>query len=145
MHAFTYLQHIFAKKKFSFFLNRQKSQLSFQIFSDQLSREIKNAQYRNSDYAIEFENEGSYMYKSTSKITDINRKLCRILLKKKQTISQNTLFCDDLFDKTCRKIQDRNKTMIIRNIDLLIVFFVQTLTIYDVIHLNHLYETTNED
>ena len=84
------------------------------------------------------------MYKSTSGITDISRKLCRTLLKNEQTIPQDTLFRDDLFDETCRKIQNRNETMVIRDIDLLIVFSAQTLTIYDVIHLNHLYETTNE-
>ena len=144
MHAFTHLHHFFARKKSSFSLSRKKSQSSFQTSSDQLSREIKNAQYKNSDYAIEFENEGSYMYKSTSGITDINRKLCRTLFKKKQTIPQNTLFRDDLFDEICRKIQNRNETMIIRNIDLLIVPSAQTLAIYDVTHLNHIYETTNE-
>lgn len=145
MHAFTHLHHFFARKKFSSFLNRKKSQSSFQTFSDQLSQKIKNAQYKNSDYAIELENKNNYMYKFTSNITDINRKFCQILLKKEQTISQNTLFRDNLFDKICRKIQNRNEIMIIRNIDLLIVFFVQTLTIYDVIHFNHFYKTINEN
>lgn len=50
----------------------------------------------------------------------------------------------NLFDETCRKIQDRNEIMLIRDIDLLIVSSVQTLMIYDGTHLNHLYETTNE-
>ena len=84
------------------------------------------------------------MYKSTSEITDISRELCRTLSKKEQTIPQDTLFRDDLFDETCRKIQDRNEIMIIRDIGLLIVSSAQTLTIYDATHLNHLYETTNE-
>lgn len=145
MHAFSHLHHLFARKKSLSSLNRKKSQSSFQTFSDQLSRKVKSAQYKSSDYAAEFENEDSYMYKSTSDITDISRKLYRTLLEKKQSIPQDTLFRDDLFDEICRKIQDRNETMIIRDIGLLIVLFVQTLAIYDVIHLNHFYETINED
>ena len=144
MHAFTHLQHLFARKKSSSSLGRKKSQSSFQTPSDQLPREIKSAQYRNPDYAIELENEGSYMYKSTSGITDISRELCRTLLEKEQTIPQDTLFRDDLFDETCRKIQDRNETMVIRDIGLLIIPSAQTLATYGATHLNHLYETTNE-
>lgn len=113
-------------------------------FSDQLPREVKSAQYKNQDYAAELENEGSYMYKFTPGITDINQELYRTLLKKEQTIPQNTLFHDDLFDETHRKIQDRNETMIIRNIDLLIIPSAQTLAAYGATHLNHFYETTNE-
>ena len=144
MHAFSHLHHLFAKKKSSSSLNRKKSQSSFQTFSDQLPREVKSAQYKNPDYAVELENEGSYMYKSTSGVTDISREFCRTLLKKEQTISQNTLFRDDLFDETCRKIQDRNEAMIIRDISLLIVPSAQTLATYDATHLNHLFETINE-
>ena len=84
------------------------------------------------------------MYKSTSGITDISRELYRTLLEKEQTIPQDTLFRDDLFDETCRKIQDRNETMVIRDIGLLIVPSAQKLATYGATHLNHLYETTNE-
>lgn len=94
-----------------FFLNPMKSQSSFQTPNDQLSRQIKSAQYKNPEYAIERENEGSFMYKSTLRITEMSRELCRTLLEKEQTVSQNTLFRDDLFDETCRKIQDRNETI----------------------------------
>ena len=104
MHAFTYLHHLFARKKSSASLRRKQSQLSLQTPSDQLPREIKSAQYRNPDYTAELEDEGSYMYKSTLGITDISRELCRALLEKEQTIPQDILFRDDLFDETCRKI-----------------------------------------
>ncbi|KAL9123766.1 MAG: hypothetical protein Q9217_006837, partial [Psora testacea] len=56
----------------------------------------------------------------------------------------DSLFRDDLFKKTCRKIQDRNETMVIRDIGLLIVPSAQTLATYGATHLNHLYETTNQ-
>ena len=136
MHVFIHLHHFFARKKFSFFLNRKKSQSNFQTFNDQLSRKIKNAQYKNPNYAIELENENNYMRKFDD--DDISKNItdfCCILLKMKQTVFQNSLFRDDLFKKICRKIQNKNEIMIIRNIDLLIVFFVHILTIYDVIHL----------
>ena len=144
MHAFNHLHHLFARKKSSSSLNRKKSQSSLQTSSDQLPREVKSAQYRNPDYAAELENEGSYMYKSTLGITDISRELCRTLLEKEQRIPQDTLFRDDLFDETCRKIQDRNETMVIRDIGLLIVPSAQTSATYGATHLNHLYETTIE-
>ncbi|KAL2045855.1 hypothetical protein ABVK25_012005 [Lepraria finkii] len=144
VHAFTHLHHLFARKKSSSSLGRKKSQSSLQTPSDQLPREVKSAQYRNPDYAAELEDEGSYMYKSTLGITDISRELCRTLLEKEQTIPQDTLFRDDLFDETCRKIRDRNETMVIRDIGLLIVPSAQTLATYGATHLNHLYETTNQ-
>ena len=144
MHAFAHLHHLFARKKSSASLRRKQSQSSLQTPSDQLPREVKSAQYRNPDYAAELEDEGSYMYKSTLGITDISRELCRTLLEKEQAIPQNSLFRDDLFDETCRKTQDRNETMVIRDIGLLIVPSAQTLATYGATHLNHLYETTNE-
>ncbi|KAI9759188.1 MAG: hypothetical protein M1835_000442 [Candelina submexicana] len=144
MNAFTDLHHLFVRKKSSSSLGRKKSQSSLQTPSDQLPREVKSAQYRNPDYAAELEDEGSYMYKSKLGITDISRELCRTFLEKEQTIPHDTLFRDDLFDETCRKIQDRNETMVIRDIGLLIVPSAQTLATYGATHLNHLYETTNE-
>ena len=84
------------------------------------------------------------MYKSILGITDISRELCRTLLEKEQKIPQDISFRDNLFDETCRKIQDRNETMVIRDIGLLIVPSAQILATYGATHLNHLYETTNE-
>lgn len=144
MHAFARPHHLFARKKSSASLRRKQSQSSLQTPSDQLPRKVKSAQYKNPDYAAKLEDEGSYMYKSTLGITDISRELCRTLIEKEQTIPQDTLFRDDLFDDTCRKIQDRNETMVIRDIGLLIVPSAQTLATYGATHLNHLYETTNE-
>ena len=145
MHAFTHLQHLFARKKSSSSLGRKKSQSSLQTPSDQLPREVKSAQYRNPEYAIELENEGSYMREFDDDDVSKNvRDLCRTLLESQQTVPQDSLFRDDLFKKTCRKIQDRNETMVIRDISLLIVPSAQTLATYGATHLNYLYETTNE-
>ncbi len=47
--------------------------------------------------------------------------LYQTLLEMEQTVPQDSLFRDDLFKKTCRKIQDRNEAMIIQDITRLIV------------------------
>ena len=85
------------------------------------------------------------MRKSPLDITDTSKSFCRIILEKKQTFSQNTLFCDNLFDETCESIKGRNETIIIRNIFSLICLFAQVLKIYNAKHLNRLYESVNED
>ncbi|KAL9098127.1 MAG: hypothetical protein Q9163_006154 [Psora crenata] len=144
MHAFTHLHHLFARKKSSSSLGRKKSQSSLQTPSDQLSREVKSAQYRNPDYAIELEDEGSFMRKSDLDVTDNSKNLCQRLLQSEQSIPLDSLFRNDLFEKTCQNLQDRNETMVIRDIGLLMVPSAQTLATYGAKHLDHLYETTNE-
>lgn len=48
--------------------------------------------------------------------------------------SPDSLFRDDLFDKTCENIRNRNKVVIIRA---LIVPSAQTLAIYGATHLDY--------
>jgi hypothetical protein len=57
---------------------------------------------------------------------------------------QDSLFRNDLFATTCRKIRNRNEAMVIRDISLLIVPSAQTLAIYGATHLNYLIESVNE-
>ncbi len=145
MHDFHHLQHLFARKKFSSFLRRKNSEFSLQTLSDQLSRKVKSAQYRTVEYEIGLKKKGSYMREfNDDDIPENIKTLCKTLLKTAQTLSQNSLFRDDLFKKTCEKIRNRNEAMIIRDIGSLIVPFAQTLAIYDVTHLTHLYECVNE-
>jgi hypothetical protein len=145
MHGFHPFQYLFARKKSSASLRRKNSQSTLQTPSDQLPREVKSAQYRNPDYTLELENEGSYMREFDDDDIPKNvRDLCRTLLDTEQTVPQDSLFRDDRFKKTCRNIQDRNESMVIRDIGLLIVPSAQTLATSGATHLNHLYETTNE-
>ncbi len=78
-------------------------------------------------------------------ITDASKRLFQCLLNSQQNILKNSLFWDDLFEKTCWKIQDRNKTWVICSIILNIVFSVKNLNTYDATHLEHLIEAVNED
>ncbi len=85
------------------------------------------------------------MRKSKLNIMNASRILYQILLNLKQTVSQNSLFHDDLFDKTCKSMLDRNEVMIVWNISSLICLSAQVLRIYDVKHLKNLIENVNED
>lgn len=67
------------------------------------------------------------------------------LLYLEQTVSQDSLFRDNLFDKNIEKIRNRNEVIIIQDVGSLIVPSVQTLATYGVTHLDHLYECVNED
>ena len=55
------------------------------------------------------------MDKSDEGITDASKNLCRILLEKEQTVPQDSLFRDNIFDKACRKIQDRNEARVVQD------------------------------
>jgi len=144
MHGFPHLPHLFARKRSSSSLSRKKSQSTLETPSDQLPREVKSAQYKNPEYEICLELKGSYMRKSTLGITDTSRGLCRTLLENEQTVPQDTLFRDDLFDETCESVQGRNEAMIVRDISPLICPSAQILRIYGAKHLNHLCESVNE-
>lgn len=147
MHGFHHLHHLFARKKFSPSLRRKNSESSLQTFSDQLPREIKSAQYRTVEYEIGLKKKGSYMreFDDDDDIPENMKTLCKNLLETNQTLFKDSLFRDDLFKKTCEKIRNRNESMVIRDIDSLIVSFAQTLATYGAKHLNHLYECVNED
>ena len=144
MHAFSHLRHFLTKKKSSASLRRKQSQSTIQTPSDQSSREGKSSQYNNPDYEVRLQEKGCYMRKSALGITNMSRDLCRNLLENKQTIPQDTLFRDDLFDETCESIQGRNEAMIVRDITPLICPSAQVLRIYGAKYLYHLYETVNE-
>ena len=145
MHAFAHLHDFLARKKKSCSSSRRKKpQSASETPSDQLSRENKSSQYNNIEYEIHLEQKGSYMRKSALGITDASRDLCRTLLEKEQTVPQNTLFRDDLFDETCAGVQGRNEAMIVRDISPLICPSAQVLRIYGAKHLSHLFESVNE-
>lgn len=112
--------------------------------SDEKPREAKGAPYARSSYATVLATKGSFMDKSERGITDTSNGLCSSLLEKEQTVPMESLFRDDLFETTCRKMSDRNEAMIIRDIALLIVPSAQTLATYGATHLEQLTESVNE-
>lgn len=125
-------------------LRRKQSDSSLNESSDQTNREKKSAPYRTARYTTLLEGKGSYMYKSDLGITKTNKDLYRRLLKLKQSVPKDSLFRDDLFEKACRKIEDRNEARIIQNIARLIVSSAETLATHGATHFKHLIESVNE-
>ncbi|KAI1111650.1 hypothetical protein F5Y14DRAFT_306000 [Nemania sp. NC0429] len=111
---------------------------------NQKSRESKSAPYRDSHYTILLGIKGSYMHKSKLGITDTSLASCKTLLSSDQTIPIDSLFRDDVFEATCRSVQDRNESRIIRSISPYIVPSAEDLAIMGATKLECLIESTNE-
>ena len=141
MHGFHHLQHLFARKRSSASLRRKNSESSLRTPSDQLPREVKSAPYRTLEYEAGLEKKGSYMCKFKD---GCKHEHLEGLLYSEQTVPRDSLFRDDLFDKTCENIRNRNEAMVIRDIGSLIVPSAQTLATYGATHLNPLFECVNE-
>lgn len=143
------MEHVLARKESSSSLRGKQSEYgavaqSSTIPSDQKPREEKNALYKDARYKTVLATKGSYMDKSVFDITGASKDMCRSLLEIEQTVPQDSLFRDDLFEDTCRMIQDRNETRVIRDISLLIVPSAETLAIRGGKHLKILIESVDE-
>ena len=123
MQAWTHQRRFFARP----WLGRKQSQSTLQTPSDQSSQSRKSCQCNNPDYEVRLRERGGYMRKSPLDITDTSQDLCRTLLEKEQTVPQNTLFRDDLFDETCDSARGRNEAMNVRDITPLICPSAQVL------------------
>ena len=135
---------VLIRKRSSASLRRQNSELGIQSSTD-LPREEKSAKYRKPEYEEELKDKGkSHMCESDLDITDESNKLCRSLLNSTQSITQNSIFRDDLFRKACEKIQNRNEARVIQDITRLIVPSAETLATCGATGLKHLIESVNE-
>lgn len=103
------MNHLPAKKKSSSSLRVKQSEVSSIILSsttpsNQKPREAKSIPYARPSYETVLATKSSFMGKSNLGITDISKKLCQNLLEATQLVPQDTLFRDDLFDKTCESV-----------------------------------------
>ncbi|KAL5351929.1 hypothetical protein ACLOAV_003791 [Pseudogymnoascus australis] len=137
------MNHLLARRKSSSSLRGKQSEAS-STPSDQKPREAKSTPYTRPSYESVLATKGSLMDEFDGDITEGSKDFCQSLLRSKQTYPQNSLFRDDLFNTTCRKIRNRNEAMIIRDISLLIVPSPQTLATYGATHLDPLTESVNE-
>ena len=115
------MNHLLARKKSSSSFRGKQSEAgsaapSSTTPSDQKLREAKSALYQSPQYRILLETKGSFMRKSDLGITDTSKTVCRSLLEAEQIVPEDSLFQDDLFDKTCEMIQDRNEAKVIQDI-----------------------------
>ncbi|KAF2258002.1 hypothetical protein CC78DRAFT_505403 [Lojkania enalia] len=142
------MAHLLPRKRSTPSLRRKRSEGSLGASSttpsDQKPREEKSAPYRDTRYETLLATKGSFMDTSEQGIVDASKAQCRELLEKRQAVPQESLFRDDLFESTCRKIRSRNETRVIRDISLLIVPSAETLATYGAKELEILIESTNE-
>lgn len=84
------------------------------------------------------------MDKDDRGINGNNKLLVHKPLHTEQLVPLNSLFRDDIFEVTCRKLRDRNETRVIRDSMLLIVPSAEILTPYGASELACLTERVNE-
>ncbi|THV47722.1 hypothetical protein BGAL_0293g00140 [Botrytis galanthina] len=138
------MNRLLAKNKSSSSLREKTSEASSSTPSDQKPRDVKSAPYTRPIYVTMLAAKGSFMGKFELGTTDESKGLCGTLLTAEQSIPQDTLFRDDLFEATCESVKSRNEAMIIRDISPLICPSIQNLRIYGAKHLKHLNESVNE-
>ena len=143
------VSRVLAWKKSTVSLRRKRSESelpteSSNTPSDQKSREAKSAPYRDARYEVLLSTMNSFMDKSESGIVERSKLLIRELLDQEQQVPRESLFRDDIFETTCRKIRNKNETRVIRDISLLIVLSAEILATYGASELACLSESVNE-
>ncbi|KZL67604.1 hypothetical protein CI238_13065 [Colletotrichum incanum] len=84
------------------------------------------------------------MDKSSQGIAEASKSIIKTLLGTDQANPHDSLFRDDIFETTCRKVADKNEIRVIRDITPLIVLFAQLLATYGAAELDCLIESMNE-
>lgn len=143
------MNHLLARKKSSSSFREKQSDTgsaapSSATPSDQKPREVKSTPYTRPSYETILATKGSFMSKFELGITDESKTLCRTFLVAEHSVPQDTLFRDDLFEKTCESVRTRNEAMVVRDISPLICPSAQVLWIYGAKHLKPLNESVNE-
>jgi hypothetical protein len=109
-------------------LRRKRSEAS--IVSSMTPSDLraeKSDPYRSSIYETILEREaGSYMEMSELGVTAASEKLCQSLLDSKQAIPEDTIFRDDVFRATCKRLRCKNEARIFKDCTPLIVPWVET-------------------
>jgi hypothetical protein len=114
------------------------------IPSDERPRAEKSAAYRDPRYKTLLGTKGCFMDKSDVGISEESKKQCYIMLSAEQVTPTDSLFRDDLFEATCRSVEDRNESRILRDITPLVVPAAEILAIYGATELKCLVESMNE-
>ena len=142
------MHHLLARQKSSASLRRKRSETSLTRSatpSDQRPREEKSAPYRNASYPTLLETLGdSYMDESPLGITDTSKALHEDILKRECTTPKETLFGDDVFDKACRNVRDKNEARIILDFARLLAPSPESLAAFGATDLDILVESVNE-
>ncbi|KAF2267283.1 hypothetical protein CC78DRAFT_551972 [Lojkania enalia] len=142
------MSHLLARRKSAPSLRRKRSEQSVTASSttpsDQKSRGEKSAPYRDPRYKALLATKGSFMDDSDLDIADESKDTSYSLLNTDQTVPKDSLFRDDIFKRTIRKVEDRNEARVLRDITPLIVPSAEILATYGARELECLIESTNE-
>ena len=125
-------------------VRRKRSSSSLTESSDEENSKNATATYRNNNYPIILAAKGSFMDASSLDISNTSKTWCMTLMDSEQTVPENSLFRDDIFLRTCGKIQNRNEARVVQDIARLIVPSAETLATYGAEHLDHLIENVDE-
>jgi hypothetical protein len=139
------MNHLLAKNKSSSSLRGASSAAPSSITpSDQKPREVKSKPYQDARYEALLATTGSFMGKSELGITDASKSFCRTLLETEQTVPDDSLFRDDLFEETCEMVRNKNEARVVRDISPLIAPSAEILAIRSAKHPKILIESVNE-
>lgn len=137
-----------ARKKSTSNLRRKSSTTSINSSdktpSDSTSRENKGSVYRDKRFDGLLAAHKSFPKKDGLGIAAQSKVLYKKLLEVEQPVPQDSLFNDDLFEKTCDYLVNRSEAMVIREIGLLIVPSAAHFARRGAKHLEILAETVNE-
>ncbi|KAL7922889.1 hypothetical protein ACQKWADRAFT_291716 [Trichoderma austrokoningii] len=122
---------------------RSNSGTSISLNSDNQT-EGKSYPYQEPQYEIMLQTNGCFLNKPSIGIDDKSKDLCLELLTSGQTMPQDSLFRDDLFDITCNRVSYRNGARVLYDITPLIVPSAESLFIHGSSHLEILRESINE-
>lgn len=125
-------------------LRRKQLDLNLTESSDQKNRESKSVPYRDVRYATSLAIKGSYMRESDLGIANTSLSSCETLWSSGQTVPIDSPFRDDGFEATCRSVQNRNTSRIIRTISPYIVPSAEHLAIMGATKSKRLIESVNE-
>jgi hypothetical protein len=138
------MSHLLARKKSLSSLRGKQTGASSITPSDQKPREIKNDPYKDARYDTLLATKGNFMEPSKLGVTATSRSFCRTFLETEQTVPEDSLFRDDLFEETCNMVQNKNEARVVRDILPLIAPSAEILSARGAKHLKILIESVNE-
>ncbi|KAK9364479.1 hypothetical protein V1509DRAFT_613426 [Lipomyces kononenkoae] len=139
------MEHLLARKRsLPSLVRKQSNSTTSKTPSDQKPREEKSAPYRDPRYETLLETKGCFMVKSNLDITSASKTLAKTLFEATQSVPEDSLFRDDVFESTCQKVHNRNEARVIQDITRLIVPSAESLATFGAKHLDILTESVNE-
>ncbi|KAK5160042.1 hypothetical protein LTS14_002148 [Recurvomyces mirabilis] len=106
--------------------------------------EQQTAEYRRPEYKELLRTRNVFMEKSAVGVGDPGKTLCGKLLIDEQIAPPGTLFDDDIFEDTCKMVEDRNEAKVIQDIARLVVPSAETMAIRGTTIQKGLVESVNE-